>query len=145
MGDKNWNRSVDFARSAAELGDVTGLYELGIYSQEAEEYEAMVVYFKEALDIDPEYLPAQLELARAYIHGWGVEEDEKRGAEMMLELTNAPDKEVQTLASVNMAVFYARGIGVEPSKARAEEYLEKAENLGYDVPEGIQSIVDELE
>lgn len=136
------DKSVDFARSAAELGDVTGLYELGIYAQEEGKYKLMSEYFISALESDPDFLPAQLELARAYVHGAGVEENEEKGAEMMSRLTDSPEDEIRAIACVNMAVFYARGVGVETSKIKSQEYLDKAEELGYDVP---QRVLDSIE
>jgi TPR repeat protein len=65
-------------------------------------------------------------LAYCYIHGFGVEKDEKRGFDWAIKAAERGFHPAQTM----VAECYLDGIGVEKNIGRAEAWLYRAARLG---------------
>lgn len=120
-----------YLRRAADEGDVQSIYNLGITEQKRKNYKEAVNYFNKALEQDPNYYHAKLELGRMYIEGWGVPLYEEKGFNLIEEVAQKCDEqELKAIAYLNLGIFYQRGIATKKSLSKAKEYFKKAYDLG---------------
>jgi TPR repeat protein len=130
-------KAIPYLKEAAEFGNLSAFYNLGVIAQAQNDYEVAVRCLTYVLEQDPEYQVARLELARHYISGWAVEQDQKRGFKMMQEVAAKADESVATTACVNLGLFYMNGVGTEKSVSEARRYLQKAIAGGCEPAKGI--------
>jgi TPR repeat protein len=120
-----------YLRRAADQDSVKGVYNLAIIEQNKKNYKEAVRLFNRALELDPQYQIARLELGRMYVHGWGIDKDQKKGFALIKEVAEkTDDSEVKAVAYMNLGIFYQHGMGVRKSLNRARRYFEKAQALG---------------
>ena len=68
----------------------------------------------------------RLELARMYAEGMGVDRDERKGFEMMMQVVERAEGRVRALAHANIGIFYMQGRGVARSLPKARFHLMRA-------------------
>ncbi len=125
--------ALPYLAKAAEMGDLTACFNLGVLAQQRQGYKHAVDCFASVLERAPDYHVARLELARHVMHGWAIEKDEKRAFRMMQEVAEKGDPELAATAWANLGIFHKNGMGTEQSLPEARRCLEKAVKGG--VPE----------
>ena len=133
----------EYLMKAAEYDNTDAIYELAIYAQGRQEYRYSFAYLGFILEHNPSDWHAKLEYARHLIQGWGVAMDEEKGFMLMKEVADDPKADQGGAACLNIAYFYALGIGVAESDELAQVYVKKAIEKGYEEAEEVFASVTE--
>ena len=168
-------KAVEYYQKAADLGHVDAMYNLGnCYANGngvAEDAEKAVEYYKKAADLG--HVNAMYNLGNCYANGNGVAEDaekaveyykkaadlgkidallgvgvicENKGdfADAVTYYTQAAEKGVP-YAYLNLGKCYLEGKGFTQDLAKAEELINKAEELGVEASEIKEELLDRQE
>lgn len=116
-----------YFRKLIGLGCVDACYHLGKILMETKRYEEGMAFLLRAYEKNDSQ--TKLYLAEIYSGGLGGERDDKRAAELFLELSEGED-EYKTLAIFNLAYCSLQGKGIPKDYVKAMEYYKIALDLG---------------
>ena len=125
----NYTEAVKWFRKAAEMGDASGQWHLGIcysngFGVTKDESEGVKWYRKSA---EQGFVHAQYCMGNAYYHAWGVTKDYVEAVKWYSKAAEQGDAPSQ----YGLALCYYYGEGVEKNPDEAKSLLHKADSLGY--------------
>lgn len=122
---KNYTQALEACRVPAERGDAKAQHHMASVSRTRRDYRSAVTWAERAAA--QKHAPGQLLLGQLYQDGQGVEQDQRRGLELIRQAADNGLPE----GRFNAGMAYLNGVGTAADPARAERYLKLAAGEGH--------------
>ncbi|MDA3931953.1 MAG: tetratricopeptide repeat protein [Tenericutes bacterium] len=118
--EKNIELAYTYYKKAADMNNPVGIYNVGKYYLEKEDYKKAYQHFKKATDLD--YTEAYITLYEMYMDGTGIRKSKKKAFKALKSAADQHDATTYHL----IGRMYEQGIGVGTDHDKAYEYYESS-------------------